>query len=319
MAITWRPASSIDIEPGLSIQPKYLGDALVGEKAALEAWKHLVRDRFFASCVMESSSRPRGDRIVCFGASVPVSSAFADAELANPRPDINSRVTASICSGQPVLATHDDVARANAGAGVDVMVLCGTWRDWVLSPADRQEVGNLSVSSFVEWYAGFRIRRIFQETAAESEEDFVRRSVEFRVVAEYPEIGRVLFLMTRESVQGIPGSIGNVLFTYREPVLHLRDSDQQLLLAALRGATDSELAAELGVTFSAVKARWRSTFMRIAEVMPDLVTDMDDHEGRGTQKRHRVMAYVRSHMEELRPYDWKAKGKVASGGNRVYA
>src|ERR1700679_3153354 len=107
MAITWRPASSIDIEPCLSIQPKYLGDALIGGKAALEAWKHVVRDRFVATCVMESSSLPRGQRIVGFGASVFVTSAFSGAELANPRPDINSRVMASIHSGQSVLATID--------------------------------------------------------------------------------------------------------------------------------------------------------------------------------------------------------------------
>jgi len=90
-------------------------------------------------------------------------------------------------------------------------------------------------------------------------------------------------------------------------VLRLRDSDQQLLLAALRGATDTELVTELGVKLSAVKARWRSTFARIAEAMPDMVSDVNDHEGRGPQKRHKVLSYLRSHPEELRPYDWKTK------------
>ena len=113
MPITWRPATWDDIEPALQIQPVYRGDALVGAGAALEAWKHLVRDRFFNSCVLESSCLPRGRRIVGFGASVLVSSEFADAELANPRPDINSRVMAGIQSGRPVLATPREVARAN--------------------------------------------------------------------------------------------------------------------------------------------------------------------------------------------------------------
>ena len=113
--------------------------------------------------------------------------------------------------------------------------------------------------------------------------------------------------MTRESVQGMPGSVGNFLFSVREPALRLRDSDQQLLMAALRGATDTELVTELGVKLSAVKARWRSTFARIAEAMPDMVSDVNDHEGRGPQKRHKVLSYLRSHPEELRPYDWKTK------------
>src|SRR5271154_1875696 len=121
MPISWRPAIWEDIEPGLSIQPVYRGDALVESEAALEAWKHLVRDRFFSSCVLESSSLPRGHRIVGFGASVLISSEFADAELARPRPDINPRVIASIHAGRSVLATPLEVARANSGEGVNIL------------------------------------------------------------------------------------------------------------------------------------------------------------------------------------------------------
>jgi len=307
MPITWRPATWNDIEPGLSIQPKYRGDALVGAEAALEAWKQLIRDRFFNSCVLESSSLHRGHRMVGFGASVLISPEFADTELANPRPDINSRVVASIQSGRSVLATPHEVARANSGDGVNVLILCGTWRDEILSTPDLQETQNLSVSGFVEVHAGYRIRRILQEPAGEPEKSFVRRSMEFRLVADFPEAGRELFLMTRESVQGLPGSVGNVLFSFREPALRLRDSDQQLLMAALRGATDRELASDLGFTLSAVKARWRSAIARVEETMPDLVCDVVCHEGRGAQKRHRVLAYVRSHPEELRPFVWATK------------
>jgi hypothetical protein len=156
-------------------------------------------------------------------------------------------------------------------------------------------------------HAGYRIRRIFQEPAAEPEKGFVRRSIEFRLVADFPEAGRELFVMTRESAQGMPGSVGNILFSVRKPALRLRDSDQQLLLAALRGATDQELASGLGFSLSAVKARWRSAIARVEETMPDLVCDAVSHEGRGAQKRHRVLAYVRSHPEELRPFDWATK------------
>jgi hypothetical protein len=307
MPITWRPATWNDIEPGLSIQPKYRGDALVGVQAALEAWKQVIRDRFFTSGVFESSSLPRSHRMVGFGASQLVSSAFADAELADPRPDINSRVMASIHSGRSVLATPLEVVRTNSGDGVNVLILCGTWRHEILSPTDLQDTQNLSVSGFVEVHAGYRIRRILQETAAEPEKSFLRRSIEFRLVAEFPEAGRELFLMTRDSVQGLPGSVGNILFRFREPALRLRDSDQQLLMAALRGATDQELASGLGFTLSAVKARWRSTIARVEETMPDLVRDVVNHEGRGAQKRHRVLDYVRSHPEELRPFDWAKK------------
>lgn len=306
MPITWRPATRIDLEPSLLIQPKSRGDALVDTNVAVDNWRSLLRYPFACATVLEASPAIGGHHLIGFGASVVVSPSFADAEIANPRPDINSRVIASIHSSRPVLATRSEVARANSGEGVDVVVLCGAWRDEILNPAERQDVQALLALSFTERHAGYRIRRIINESADELAREFIERSVVFEVVAEFPEHERVLYSMTRESAKALPGSLGNVLFTFREPVLRLRDSDQQMLLAALRGATDQELARELGVTFAAVKARWRSTFARIAEAMPDLVSGtVEEH--RGSQKRHRVVAYVRSHPEELRPYDWKTK------------
>jgi hypothetical protein len=307
MPITSHPATMADIGRCLSIQPLYLGDALVGGRAAVDAWKHLARDGFSASNVLELTSLPLSDRIVGFGASVFLSSAFSSAELANPRPDINSRIIASVHSGRSVLATYDEVARGNAGVGIDVFVLVGTWRDEILSQEERQEARMNLAFGFVEKHAGYRIRRVFTEVAEQPERDFVGQSIEYRLLAEFPESRRALFLMTESSVQGIHGSLGNILFRRYKPVLRLRDSDQQLLLAAMGGATDLELVSEIGVTLSAVKARWRSAFARIAEVMPELIPDLDDHEGRGMQKRHRVLDYVRKHPEELRPYDWQQK------------
>ena len=94
--------------------------------------------------------------------------------------------------------------------------------------------------------------------------------------------------------------------TQDKPVLD-RETFQQLLAAALNGATDEELGAELGLTVFAVKARWRSAFSRIAGIRPGLVEDVNGLGGRGGQKRHRVVAYLREHPEELRPYAWKRR------------
>jgi hypothetical protein len=77
-------------------------------------------------------------------------------------------------------------------------------------------------------------------------------------------------------------------------------------MAALAGGTDDEIGRALGLTRDAVKARWRSTLARIGEAMRDLVTDGGIGASRGPQKRHRVIAYVREHFEELRCYDWRA-------------
>ena len=306
MPIVSRLTTWNDIEAALQIDPGVRGDGLVDTRAAMAVWKHMSESPFFASETLQAHPPIEGKAVVAFGASVMVLPEFMDDEIAHPQPDINSRIVASIHQGKSVLANRLDVARANAGGGVDVVVLCGIWRDGILSPSEKLIVQNALPSGFTQRHAGHRMGRILHETMSPAGREFLDASIVYRAIAEFPELGRTIHLMNRESVQSMRASLGNKLFDYHEPVLRLRESDQQLLLAALSGQTDAELATSLGVTFSAVKARWRSTFARIQEAMPDLVGDTDDRDVRGTQKRHRVLAYIRTHPEELRPFDWKA-------------
>ena len=99
------------------------------------------------------------------------------------------------------------------------------------------------------------------------------------------------------------------MFQAGKSVLGLRSTDQELLLAALKGFTDPELASELGLTEEAVKRRWAALFSRVEESMPELFSSLrarsctqSSSQQRGPQKRHRILAYVRDHPEELRPY-----------------
>jgi hypothetical protein len=86
--------------------------------------------------------------------------------------------------------------------------------------------------------------------------------------------------------------------------LFLRASDQELLLAALDNPTDEFLTRELCLTKEAIKRRWSVLFERIDRAMPELFESIQTFERRvrGPQKRHVVLAYVRKHPEELRPF-----------------
>jgi hypothetical protein len=298
----------MDIEPGLSI-PRAGGSVVQLEKGLLDPWKVIFHNPFFISAVLESEPSIQGRKLIGMGLAVLVASEFADSEIESPSPDIASRVLASIRSQRRVLLTWQDVARANASDGVDVVILHCAWHDHILNPRERHDVQTLLASSLAQVLAGFRIHRILSETTSEPVKQFHHQSIEYRLVAEFPQCGRALYLMNRESGTSAPGSIGNVIFRLHDPMLRLRASDQELLVAALSGATDSELSRMLGVSSSAVKARWRSTFAQIAEVMPDLVTDADSRDVRGLQKRHRVLGFVRDHPVELRPYHWARETK----------
>jgi hypothetical protein len=305
MPMSWRKISEADLPACLDVQPASLGDEIVGRQTAMEIWRRLLRDPVFVAAAFESDPPIRGHRIVGFGASAFVSAPFMDAEIAHPRPGINSRIIASVHAGQSVLLTPDQIARANAGMGADSVILSGSWRDEIMTLAERTEVQTLLAMSYTELYSGYRLRRMLWESSCEPEHRFARLSGVYRAIGEFPEIGRVLNLITPETAASVPASIGNVVFRYSDPLLRLRESDQQLLLAALKGATDVELAVHLDLNVAAVKARWRSIFARIVEVKPDLVKDRESPEGRGLQKRHHVLAYVRAHPEDLRPYAWK--------------
>jgi DNA-binding CsgD family transcriptional regulator len=240
-----------------------------------------------------------------------VAADFATQELQHPRPGLNDRLIAGLASGKPVVRAGPGLV--GAGAALDIVVLSGSWRDESLSPEQAAEIGMLLARVFVESHIGYELNRILCETKGGAQ----RRHLEtgggvWRTVERFAG-ERTLFAMTRKEAISVSGSRAGSLFQHRAPVLHLRDTEKHLLAEALDGGTDSELATKLSLSASSIKKRWRSLFERIADARPDLLPDGDDRGGdgsRGPQKRHRILAYVRSHPEELRPFRWPSSGEV---------
>jgi hypothetical protein len=243
---------------------------------------------------------------VGLGAACFVSAQFIDAELTDPRPGIIARFMEGFVAGRPMVLNRAEVARGNAGEGVDILQIYGTLRPG-LSQQEEFEAVALLWSKFSEYCNGHRIRRAMSEITSESERRFTRGSG--LKLIELEEANRFLACATPGSVADVPSSAGLGIFIYKEPVLRLRETDQELLLAAIEGGTDEEIGIRLGLNQNAVKARWRSAPARIAEARPDLVECEDRGEGRGPQKRHHILAYVREHFEELRPYDWRVRDR----------
>jgi hypothetical protein len=99
------------------------------------------------------------------------------------------------------------------------------------------------------------------------------------------------------------------LFDYQPPVLGFNRSEQRVLAAALRGATDEQLSRTLGASVPAIKKSWASIYHRVADHLPNLAPDTlrsDEGRGpRGREKRRELLAYLRVHPEELRPVSRK--------------
>jgi len=305
----WRPFAEADLSACLDIQPASMGDQIVDRTTALRIWKGLLHEPSFKANVIESERPLAGHKIVACGMGVFVTAEFAEQEIRNPRPGLNSRIIAGVARGDSILLSRAQIGAGNAGDGLDFVNMYGTWREGIMNADQLAEVHALLGTSFVEHFAGYHFKRVLKEAVGDSNIALARATGTYRLVAEFKASQSALAVATRESVLSAPYSIAASLFRYQAPVLRLRPAEQSLLTAALAGTTDSELSAELGLSIEAIKKRWMSIFERVDEFKPEIMrrAESDSDGGRGPQNRHRVVAYIRTHPEELRPFSWDLK------------
>ncbi len=115
--------------------------------------------------------------------------------------------------------------------------------------------------------------------------------------------------ISREAEPRRPGTWVGALFEYTPPRCAFSSAEQQLLNAALAGATDGELSSKLAISVSTVKKNWISIYKRASSSLPDIFPDNSPADSataeRGKEKRRYLLAYLREHPEELRPHSRK--------------
>lgn len=305
--MTWREMCEADLAECFNIEPRHLGAEIVGRDPALKIWKDLVRSRCFNSVVIESATPRHTERIVACGSSLFVTPDFATQELERPRPYLNSRIIASIAAGKTVALPERILCGEKGHCPVDLVVLSGDYLNNSLSQEELDEVQMLLPFTFMEAHLGYRLNRILIEWTGETQRQFHHSSGVWRAVAAFEQADRGLSILTRKDALAVSGSIAGALFQYQEPILHLHETDKQLLAEALRGGTDSELASRMNLSLATIKKRWLSLFQRVAETQPALLPGCREQSWnayRGPQKRYHVLDYVRSHPQEIRPFRW---------------
>jgi hypothetical protein len=225
-----------------------------------------------------------------------------------------------IVRGRSPLLSNAEVRAANSTGGLNLVV----WHD-SSHPEDMQrgEVGNAAMNAFEENYRGFRLREVIaqadclehlrvMDNAGGLYFDRVRGSY-----GAFPEVDARNFCdeprnvgMTRELALTHGASWVGTLFLYAPPQIGLSRSEQRLLFSALAvGGTDEELSKNLKISLSAVKKAWRTIYDRVATCLPELAPGNSQAapqtQGRGKQKKQRLLAYLREHPEELRPISRK--------------
>lgn len=117
------------------------------------------------------------------------------------------------------------------------------------------------------------------------------------------EVVSAVFSMThRQAVNGYSALLP--MFTYFPPRVLFTQPEQCVLLEALDGATDAQIATRLGIGVAAVKARLTRAYERVQARLPGLLPQRDaDDTVRGAQVRHLVLEFVRDNPSELTPYE----------------
>jgi hypothetical protein len=279
-------------------------------------WLRVLDQKAFCPIVFEELHAGRA-RMIGGAASVFVNDDFLRDVKTPPFFWIGPELANRIAGSKSPLLSDTEVAAANASGGLNLLL-------WHMSidpeEAKREDVRMQVSAAFFDCHRGFLLKELIALQASFPEEvDWIVQGGGLLfdpVAACYGDIvGKAapesfavphIFGITRELALRNMSWISS-LFLYNPPLVGFSPSEQRLLSAALRGATDDELSDELAISLSAVKKAWCSVYDRAGEYLPESILNYDDsgdrsERDRGKQKKQRLLAYLREHPEELRPY-----------------
>ncbi len=282
------------------------------------AWLKLLGSEAFRNVVLEETDRFR-TRMIGIGASVFVSNHFLHAVKTPPLLWIGPELASRIMRGDSPVLSDKEVRIANSVGGLNLVI----WEACIRpEAAHRPDAYHASVASFVHYHRGFLIKELIGQVTSVKHLQVIVNNGGFFLNAsngrymQSPIESPAELVMTphiwgstRELLIGRLGSWVSCLFDYKPPQLGFSSSEQRLLLCALEGGTDEQLADQLAISRSGVKNTWCSIYRRVAERLPELIPNNDEVEStfreRGKEKKQQLITYLREHLEELRPVSRK--------------
>lgn len=318
----FRQAAAADIEPCLALMradggfraPEALWSELPGLLGAAMGGERLACFQVFDAAPPGAG----GTDIAAFRIAAFVRPSFADAFFAEPHADLAARIWSLERDGQSVLLDRPAIATANARADLHLVVL-----HWCIRHANPVHPETLRVLSMVPaaWAAsigGFRFKSIVCYEVYGKVSAGVMRTFGYRCHNDAQgwrgrEGGAddkspfAFYWRADDPPLGLSGIFGSTFANAPAPRMRFSPAQQRLLQHALEGRSDRELSADLRISYDTVRQTWTGIFQRMEAADPALLGARAEVDGkRGAEKRRLVLEYVRQHMEELRPFDWRA-------------
>jgi DNA-binding CsgD family transcriptional regulator len=318
--LVFRDPTSSDFEQCLSLLSSPLQRDPAHDGVLLDMWNHINRAR----CGFQVLSADPADitQIIHFGFGVYVSDECAAEYRRCVHPLIAQRMVADWRAGRKQFLTVDELARSNAGDGLNLLVTHYGHRDG----DPRAFIANYEGSRRA--LAGLNIRTFTAEifTTSERDDRSMGASLGYRVLEYDPAILQTYeippehapFVWTAERDDRTTGKYApSLLFaTYSPPRFRFSDREQRLLLLALEGGTDASIARALVLSESAVKKHFRTIYDKVSNVAGDEELFDVSFDKRGAEARRHLLNYLRDHLEELRPYRYD-RNRSKPGGTTV--
>lgn len=303
--LMYREAEPKDFDACLALlhgRSYYSEDALA---ALPKIWGQWLGSGVMSASVMELRLGSALPQIVQFGMNVFVTDQFMAEARTGTMPYVGVDLIARVMAGQSPVLDLAAIRAANSGAGLNLLMCHFGASNQELTPDQELLLVNRMPESFFWLHEGYNLREMLQEYYDMRivqyclDAGFLRRR---RSADASPQVVGI----TREEAAANPGTYVARLFPYSVPRFFFNYGEQKVLLQAIQGRNDEEIADLLGVALSTVKKRWTAIYECVSGHLPEMLPETTlppDLSGqkRGQEKRRRLLVYLRQHPEELRP------------------
>jgi hypothetical protein len=284
-----------------------------------EMWRAFLSNETMQLLLVEDRSKPLSSRIVSFNAAFFVTDEFCSEAQSTLPPYLGLHMARHYSSRELPILNCQQVARANAHDGLNVLMCFEGWERNGLSREQFLAVREKQSEAFRLTLSGYQVKEFLAEPIGEEtlqwmldggihlRRDYSSYFLKHR--APVPKAAQRPWLvgLTKEEAFAHPGSYFASFFVYTPPRFHFNRSEQVLLRRALMGKTSEELAASLFISPWTVKKRWHAIYEEVAdidsELLPPSIADGLQATSRGAERRRYLLSYLRQHPEELRPFD----------------
>ena len=286
------------------------------KKDVLPLWKILIEEGCCISQVVEDRDQPVEKRHVAFGMSFFATDRFMEEAKTSLPPFLHLRVLEKWKRGIRPFIKKEEVSKAQAGQGLNVIALHYGWDFHRYNLENFIKIRQFCTQAFLTLVSGYRVKDFAEEVYEPEERDIItnlgcdtyRDYKEFlgsKYLPKSVEKGHPYLMgVTAERARKKPGTAAAAIALLGSPRFYFQSAEQEILRRALLGESDEEIAKSLGISLITVKKRWQGIYDKVERVDAELLAEAsqeNQENGKMKQRRRYLLKNLRDHPEELWP------------------